>query len=266
MNSIKKLISIALVSLFIISCSDDSNNDTGGVIIDDEGISVDTSGNTKTTGTSANELLSEQKFDKLYLEIVYVEGFKPTDETISNFSSFLEQRLNKSGGIEIEQREIASPGLSVYSINDIIDIETEQRSAYNNENEIAVYAFFADGEYSENTENGSVLGVAYRNTSFVMFEKTIQDFSENAFAPSLSVLETTVINHEFGHLLGLVNAGSTPQSDHQDTEHGRHCDVDNCLMYWTAETGEGLLSMLTGGSIASLDAQCIADLQANGGK
>ena len=85
-------------------------------------------------------------------------------------------------------------------------------------------------------------------------------------APSLEVLETTVVNHEFGHLLGLVNAGSPLQSDHQDTEHGKHCTEQDCLMYYTAETGEGIINMLSGGSVPSLDAQCIADLQANGGK
>src|SRR5690606_2639338 len=170
---------------------------------------------------SANELLSESEFDKLYLEILYVEGFKPTETSVNNLVSFLESRLNKSGGINIEQRSISSPGLDKYTVNDIIDIETLYREKYNTEDEIAVFGFFADAEYAENTENSSVLGIAYRNTSFTIFEETIKDFSTKAFAPSLSVLETTVINHEFGHLLGLVNAGSTPQSNHQDNEHGR---------------------------------------------
>lgn len=56
------------------------------------------------------------------------------------------------------------------------------------------------------------------------------------------------------------------QTLHQDTAHGKHCDIENCLMYWTAETGEGLLNSITGGNIPTLDTQCIADLQANGGK
>lgn len=243
--------------LCILSCSKDDSGEENG---------VDTSGNTKTTGTSANEFLSEDEFSEMYLEIVYVEGFKPTETAINNFVSFLESRLNKPGGIVIEQRAIASPGISAYSVSDVIDIEKEHREKYNSEGQITVFGFFADGEYAENTENSSVLGIAYRNTSFAVFEETIRDFSNDAFAPALSVLETTVINHEFGHLLGLVNAGTTPQSSHQDTEHGKHCTEEDCLMYWTAETGEGLLSMLTGGTVPSLDSQCIADLQANGGK
>ncbi len=108
--------------------------------------------------------------------------------------------------------------------------------------------------------------MAYRNTSFVIFEETIKEFSGQPLAPSTTVLETTVLNHEFSHLLGLVNAGTTPQSNHQDEEHGRHCNIEHCLMNWTAETGEGLLNSISGGTVPSLDDQCINDLQVNGGK
>ncbi|NNC69731.1 MAG: membrane metalloprotease, partial [Flavobacteriaceae bacterium] len=66
--------------------------------------------------------------------------------------------------------------------------------------------------------------------------------------------------------LGLVNVGSPMQTHHQDTAHGKHCIEEECLMYYTAETGEGLVNMLSGGSVPSLDTQCKADLQANGGK
>ena len=137
---------------------------------------------------------------------------------------------------------------------------------YNTATEIAVSGIFVNGEYSENTANGKVLGVAYRNTSFVIFEETIKDFSTGVLAPSQTTLESVVINHEFGHILGLVNVGSPMQNSHQDTAHGKHCNVDDCLMFWTAETGEGLVNMVSGGSVPNLDSNCIADLQANGGK
>ena len=70
------------------------------------------------------------------------------------------------------------------------------------------------------------------------------------------------MSHEFGHILGLTNAGTVMQSDHEDANHKRHCNVSSCLMYWEAESGTNLF----GGNIPQLDAQCIADLQANGGK
>lgn len=178
----------------------------------------------------------------------------------------MEARLNKPQGVEIVQRQIENEAQEVYSIQDIRTIEDTHRSKFNEQGTIAVSGIFIDGEYDQNTENGSVLGVAYRNTSFVIFGQSIREFSNQPLAPSLTTLESVVVNHEVGHLLGLVNAGTNMQTDHQDTAHGRHCTDDNCLMFWTAETGEGLLNMLTGGSIPSLDTLCIADLQGNGGK
>lgn len=252
-----------------MSCStDEANKKEETVIIDDDGneLTVDISVNKKAVGDSANDMLSNENFDTLAFELFYVAGMEPTQNTISNFENFLAARLNKSGGISIEMKEIEITNQEVYSITDIRTLEDDIRTKYNKDKEIYVFGIFLDGSYSENTENGSVLGVAYRNTSFVIFEETIQQFSGQPLAPSKTVLESTVLNHEFGHLLGLVNAGTTPQSDHQDVEHGRHCTTENCLMYWTAETGEGLLSSISGGTIPSLDASCLEDSKANGGK
>jgi len=37
-------------------------------------------------------------------------------------------------------------------------------------------------------------------------------------------------------------------------------------MYWTAETGQGIINMISGGTVPILDSACLADLQSNGGK
>ena len=249
--------------ILFFGCSTDQ--ESNGMDNDPFG-TADVSQNRKTLGDSARDLLEGTNFTELFLEIFYVEGLKPSATTLDNFESFLSERLNKPDGISMELKEIPSPGQAIYSIADIRGLEDEIRTAYNQDGIIRVFGLFLDGEYSENTENGSVLGVAYRNTSFVLFEETIKGFSGRPLAPSTTVLETTVLDHEFGHLLGLVNAGTPLQSAHQDEPHGRHCTTEDCLMYWTAETGEGLINMISGGTIPELDAACLADLQANGGK
>ncbi|WP_349352540.1 MULTISPECIES: membrane metalloprotease [unclassified Flagellimonas] len=249
--------------IFLISCSTDQGTGTNA---NDQSETIDVSQNRKSVGDSAADLLDDTNFTGLHLEIFYVAGLKPSATTLDNFEIFLKERLHKPDGVSITLTEISSPGQDVYSIADIRSLEDDIRLAYNQDGTIKVFGLFLDGEYSENTENGSVLGVAYRNTSFGIFADTIREFSGQPFAPSTTVLETTVMNHEFGHLLGLVNAGTPLQSAHQDEPHGRHCTTGNCLMYWTAETGEGLINMISGGTIPELDAACLADLQANGGK
>jgi hypothetical protein len=260
----KNIVLLALLFLTIIACSDSDSND-----VIDSGNNppdgVDISLNKKALGESANDLLANTKFDKLVVEVMFIDGFQPTSTAINNFKTFLEQRLNK-GSVIITQRNIGVSTKNIYSINDIKELEDNNRQKFNSDDEIAVSGLFVNGEYSENTSDGKVLGVAYRNTSFVIFEETVKSFSTGVLAPSVSTLESVVINHEFGHILGLVNVGSPMQNNHQDIAHGRHCTDEACLMYWTAETGEGLINMLSGGSVPNLDDQCIADLQANGGK
>ncbi|MFA9187500.1 membrane metalloprotease [Flavobacterium magnesitis] len=250
----KKIIAvITLAFLVSISCSKDSTeNDSNGVV---------KANNKKALGTSAHDLLSEDKFDTLLIELVYVEGFEPSASAITNLVSFLNNRLYKSGGILVEKRAIPSPGNETYTIAQIIAIEEANRTHYNEDGQIAVWAFFADAKSSTDTNTAVVLGTAYRNTSFVIYQNTVQKLSNSPFKPSRTVLETTVINHEFGHILGLTNIGTPLQSDHEDAEHKRHCNVTSCLMYWESESGNVL-----GGVVPQLDAQCIADLRANGGK
>lgn len=225
-----------------------------------------TQSNKLSVGASANDLLSDTTFSSLVVEVVYVEGFEPSQTAISNFVSFLENRTFKPNGITVQKRAISSPGLTPYTNQEIAAIEDSNRLLYNNDNQIAVWAFFADGSSANNTDSGVVLGTAYRNTSFVIYQETIQQLTSGTITNTTPILESTVITHEFGHILGLTNLGTPLQTNHEDLEHPKHCNIESCLMYWKAESGNGVMSMISGGSIPQLDAQCIADLQANGGK
>jgi len=256
----KRIAVLTLIFALTLSCSkQDSAND-----VTVEGNLV--SNNKKATGSSSYDLLAEDTFKSMVVEVVYVQGYEPSTAAINNFVTFLNERVNKSQGITIVKRAIASSGKATFTNEEIIAIEDANRTKYNSSNQIAVWAFFADGESASNTSSGLVLGTAYRNTSFVIYEKTIQGLSDSPFEPSRSLLETTVMTHEFGHILGLTNLGAKLQSNHEDTEHAKHCNVESCLMYWSAESGNGIANMVSGGTAPKLDAQCLADLKANGGK
>lgn len=218
------------------------------------------------TGDSANDILSSQNYTKMVVEIQYMKGFRPTEKAIGLLSDMLSARCNKPGGIKFIYTEIAALGYSTYSMDDVRAIEEENRTAFTSKDELATYFLFLDGDYSENTSNSSVLGVAYYNTSMVVFEKTLQDNTGGFMEPELYKVETTVMNHEFGHIMGLVNVGTAMQNFHQDTDHGAHCDNDNCLMFWQAETGSMLSNLIGNTPIPTFDENCLKDLKANGGK
>lgn len=210
------------------------------------------------------DFLSDKRYEKLIVEIQYVNGYNPTSAAVANLKNFLLQHLNKKEGITIVENGIPSPGKSVYSIEDVKEIEKENRTQHTKRKTLTAYFFFADADYAGNS-GSKVLGIAYGPVSMVIFEKTIQDLSGGLTQPPVQVLESSVIHHEFGHILGLVNNGTTMQTEHQDEPHGQHCDDKNCLMYYAVETSD-ITANILGGNIPVLDTYCMNDLKANGGK
>ncbi|WP_031425050.1 hypothetical protein [Flavimarina sp. Hel_I_48] len=256
-----------LFAFIIFSCSkDDDGNDT-------ENSRVDKRANQQTLGTSARDFLTADNFISIQLEIAYVQGFKPTQESIDGLVTFLKERCNKPANITIKETVVApTDDDESLDIDEIVQIESDNRTVYNTGDELAVWVFFADNNSEKDEGNSVILGTAYRNTSCIIFEKTIREqVNNNPLLDNLSQIEGTSLHHEFGHLFGLVDLGTPMLVDHQDTtadDNGtstpnRHCDIEGCLMYY--QTVSDVFSMGSG-EIAEFDELCLADLRANGGK
>ncbi len=222
-------------------------------------------GGAKERKVEPKDFLSGKDYEELIVEIQYMNGQQPEDATVNNLKTFLSGRLNKPGGISITQSSIATPSKGFYSITDIENMEKDNRTKYAKGKKLTAYILFLDGDYSENSGSSKVLGVAYGNTSMAIFGKTIKDYSGGIGQPSTNVAMSTVILHEIGHVIGLVDNGTAMQSNHIDAGNGHHCNNDDCLRYYAVETSDFIANLL-GGNVPSLDANCIKDLQSNGGK
>ena len=71
-----------------------------------------------------------------------------------------------------------------------------------------------------------------------------------------------MVAHEFGHILGLVNAGTAMQSAHEDTAHPKHDTVAGCIMYWANNSSELVANLVNGGVVPDFDPNCRADVAA----
>ncbi len=212
-------------------------------------------------GLSAKDLLTAEKYTALRVEIQYMEGFAPDPESLYNLRIFLWKYLNKPDGIFIETKPIRPVGDTVLSRTELMTIERNSRTVYTRNKELGVYLLYTNGAYV----NPKILGLAYQNTSAVIFGKLVHNHSGRIGQPDRTKLETSVLLHEMGHLLGLINTGSEMLSDHQDEQHAAHCNNKKCLMYYRIGIDDHF-GYLTRGDIPVLDAHCEADLKANGGR
>lgn len=252
----KKSANFYLLSLIVIFLFTGCIKDRPGT-----GFPVINAANDKITGASARDLLSQNNFASLKIEVQYMTGYAPDAPSLNNLTAFLNSILNKPGGITITQKEIAPEAKSSYTTNDIATLEQKERTAYNSGNQLDAYVIITDGNYT----NPAALGLSYRNTSICLLGKTIFDNSGGIGQVSRTKLEATVLEHEFGHLLGLVDLGTPMVSNHKDAANGNHCNVQSCLMYYAVETTD-FLGFAGAGNVPVLDSQCLADLHANGGK
>lgn len=292
MKSYHSLLLIFL-SMVLLNCSKDSSDDT---TTPPDNQNIDKSANLLATGASASDLLGNANFNDLMIEIAYVDGFRPTQEAMDAFRIFLLERTFKQN-IQLVYNELPSPNEETLTLQEIADLETENRTVFNNGTTLGIYIYFADAPSEDDDEEEGLvtLGAVYRNTSMVIHEATILSLAGKSSFITNADVESATLNHEFGHLFGLVDLGTTPINAHEDPDAENHCNVAGCLMRAELQfgvpsgknnivtmkntlvpacalSGNSVLKMLEhqkskGASAAvDLDAECILDLQSNGGR
>ncbi|MBA3829999.1 MAG: hypothetical protein H0X33_13745 [Taibaiella sp.] len=239
-----------ICTIFLFSCTKQASGP--GTLPDDY--------SNQQLGASAKDLLTAAKYTNVTIQVQYMGSYQPDATAINNTVAFLNSVCNKSG-ITFMATQIPSAGMDTLTLSNVELIEKQNRTAYTSGSTLALYILVTDGVYSQ----PNVLGVAYRNTSLCLFGKTIFSHSGGFGQISRLTAESTVLEHEMGHILGLVDLGTPMVIGHKDATNGNHCNNSSCLMYYATETMD-MFGMLGMSSAPPLDANCVNDLQANGGK
>lgn len=210
----------------------------------------------RTFGLSAKDLLSDERFTSLKVEIQHMAGFEPDPAALRHLKSFLYTHLHKKDGITITTSEIDAHNDTVISRKEVIAIEKKNRTVFTKGKQIAVYILYTNTDFTDN----KTLGWAYGNTSAVIYGKAINDNSNKIGKPSRSTLESTILLHEFGHLIGLLHKDTPTATVHKDEAHESHCNNRKCLMYYGIDL-EDRFGHLIKRSIPKLDKDCLDDLE-----
>ena len=203
-------------------------------------------------GECRYEILQDNKYSNLHIEINYVSGYEPSYEALD----LLRQRINEvtdKNSVTISQDSFGSTDTS-YSVEEILDIESSQRKKFKNGDEFVIHILYLNGEFEDN-EN--TLGLAYKGSSFAIFQEKIEDAA--FLFISAEDIEKAVLVHEYGHLLGLVNMGYTSPHDHEDQDHPHHSNNEESVMYWAVES-QDFYNQLDGEPPNNFDSYDLDDL------
>lgn len=288
---INPILVLSAFFLLLLGCSGSSDDDGP-----EPPPTIDKSGNLMATGSSANDILSNDTFTRLRIEIAYVTGFRPTPRAIENFVNFVRLRTFKQD-IELIYTELPPTDEESLTLEEVAQLESENRTAYNEGDTLAIYIYFADAPADDDDEEEGLvtLGAVYRNTSMIIHQATVWSLAAQSIFITITDVETATLEHEFGHLFGLVDLGTEPVNDHEDPEAANHCNVEGCLMRAELQfgspnfkntlahksgeikaacslSGASVLKLLdtktASGSliVPNLDPECVLDLQSNGGR
>jgi hypothetical protein len=192
-------------------------------------------------GDYAKHYLQNTKYTKLLIEIDYVEGYKPSNQAINVLKDRINSYCDKEEIIVFDKP--ISSSKSSYSEEDIRALEKENRDYENTDKIIVAYVLYLNGRFSED-EN--VLGVAYSASSMAIFKERIYEINIPWWAENFigsEDYEESVVVHEFGHLLALVNIGYQSDKGHESSNE-RHCIHDDCVMYHMIETAS-IIDLIT---------------------
>lgn len=153
-----------------------------------------------------------------------------------------------------------------FTISRLLSLADAYRQGENTDLSGNIFVLFLDGYYEEDGEQFTgVLGVNIVGTSVTAIFKPVV-VGAALFDTQRRFIEQTVVVHEIGHALGLVNNGVPLTSAHHDEENGAHCTNEDCVMYFQNEGQSAVASFIrqfsTSGSRVIFGPECIADCEA----
>lgn len=185
----------------------------------------------------AQMYLNDDRYDELIIEYSYVQGFPPSDFARETLLSTIEEICHKDSVVETKNEMIPQrPGRNRYDRDGVEDMLEEYRGNERGEGTMVLYVLYLDGEWSDKP---NVLGLSFGGQNIVIFKHTIITVTQRSPNLDVEVVESSVLVHEFGHILGLVGIGY--DSEHEDKEHKHHCDESqgSCVMSYTVEIRVG---------------------------
>jgi hypothetical protein len=222
-------------------------------------------------GDEALELLPEKKgvpggltlaclrssmYTSMVIEIDHEPGYRPYSSSADMLVERLESVCDKPSGITVKFSEVNFNHEGTWSAQDVRDKGWAEKDQSPREGTTLRWQIiFPAGTY----ETDTVLGVAVDASTVALFSDSIDEADGPFGRPSVEDVENSVLVHEVGHLLGLVNLVYKSPVDHEDPDHPGHSNNDESVMYWAVESSD-ISNFIFGDLPNEFDADDLADL------
>jgi hypothetical protein len=173
------------------------------------------------------------EYTSMIIEIDHAPGYRPYSSSTDLLVERLEAVCEKPSGITVQFNEVNFDHTGAWTADDVREEGWKHKDASPlTGSTLRWQLIFPEGTYHQE----SVLGVAVDASTVAMFSDSIDESEGFLGRPSDEDVENSVMVHEVGHLLGLVNLVYTSPVDHEDSDHPGHSSNDESVMYWAIES------------------------------
>lgn len=186
---------------------------------------------------------------RIVFQLMVQSGKGPAQSTVDHVVS----TLRRVSGKTVEVRTVALPaGPNEWSVAELHSYADRYSQTKSSVDAAVLNVLFVAGSF-EQGEN--VLGAASRADVVTMFPDQYRNLGAGLSPQSI---ETSVVMHETGHILGLV--GHLVRAERQDPDHPGHSRNKASVMYWAVETDD-IISAFVGAPPKELDRDDLMDLE-----
>lgn len=218
------------------------------------------------------DYVSSKDYDKWVVEVDTVQGMAPPASAMTMLKQRLESVASKPGGIELRTDDSLPAHGGSWSVKDLQAYSAAHLDAETKGDTVVLHLLFLDGQFQQENVLGVTIsssrgGRVVSSGPIAIFTESVRDACANplALCTNPEPIFGPVLVHEFGHAMGLVNAGAPMKTPHEDTSHPGHSSNTGSVMYWEVETS-GVTALIRGGVPNDYDANDRADLCGIGGK
>lgn len=185
---------------------------------------------------SWEDYVRDDQYSEWVLEVDHVQGQAPASGALSFAKNKMDSMVRKDS--ITFQVDDTIPGRATWSNSQILALASDHQDLNTRGDRVVTYVVYLDGEYGPNSD---VLGVTFGYHTIAMFKERIAEQCNSFLALCSSSdrleAERTVLTHELGHAIGLVNRGVPMVQPHEDPSNPGHSDNDDSIMTARVETG-----------------------------